>query len=74
MYVALTGQKRRAIFMDLLIESSENGAILTDEDIREEVNTFMFAGQNTTQLAINYCLYLLGRNPEIQVQFFSYKM
>lgn len=53
--------------MDLLIESSENGTLLSDADIREEVNTFMFAGQNTTQLAINYCLYLLGNDLEIQV-------
>ncbi|KAF4527239.1 hypothetical protein B566_EDAN016112 [Ephemera danica] len=61
-----TGKKRRAIFMDLLIESSENGTLLTDEDIREEVNSFMFAGQNTTQLAITYCLYLIARTPEVQ--------
>ncbi|XP_054260624.1 cytochrome P450 4C1-like [Macrosteles quadrilineatus] len=58
--------RKRAIFMDLLIASSEGGKLLSDQDIREEVNTFMFAGQNTTQLAINYCLYLLGENPEIQ--------
>ncbi|XP_044728440.1 cytochrome P450 4C1-like, partial [Chrysoperla carnea] len=60
--------KRKAIFMDLLILSSENGELLTNQDIREEVNTFMFAGQNTTQLAINFCLYLLGENPSIQDQ------
>jgi len=58
--------------MDLLIESSENGTLLTDADIREEVNTFMFAGQNTTQLAINYCLYLIGNDPEIQVIIISF--
>ncbi|KAG8244664.1 hypothetical protein J6590_017609 [Homalodisca vitripennis] len=58
--------KKRAIFMDLLITSSRGGSLLSDQDIREEVNTFMFAGQNTTQLAINYCLYLLGENPQIQ--------
>ncbi|CAB3360551.1 Hypothetical predicted protein [Cloeon dipterum] len=65
------GRKKRAIFMDLLIESSDNGNLLTDEDIREEVNTFMFAGQNTTQLAINYCLFLLGNNLEIQEEVFQ---
>lgn len=36
-------KKKKAIFMDLLIESSENGEELTDQDIREEVTTFMFA-------------------------------
>ncbi len=29
--------------MDLLIKASENGAELSDDDIREEVDTVMFA-------------------------------
>jgi len=38
-----TSGKKKHIFMDMLIESSENGQFLTDTEIREEVNTFMFA-------------------------------
>lgn len=58
--------KKRLAFLDLLIEASEDGKVLSDKDIREEVDTFMFEGHDTTSAAIDWALLLIGSNSEVQ--------
>lgn len=60
------GKKKRLAFLDLLIEYSKEGSKLSNSDIREEVDTFMFEGHDTTSAAISWTLFLLGSHPEYQ--------
>ncbi|KAI7815338.1 cytochrome p450 [Rhyzopertha dominica] len=62
----LMGRKNRLAFLDLLIEASKGGSVLTDTDIREEVDTFMFEGHDTTTAGICWSLFLLGNYPDVQ--------
>ncbi|CAN7996064.1 unnamed protein product [Ixodes hexagonus] len=63
------GEKRLLTFIDILLQHSlDFEALLTDDDIREEVDTFMFEGHDTTAMAISWCLYLIGLHSEAQMK------
>ncbi|KYM95340.1 Cytochrome P450 4C1 [Cyphomyrmex costatus] len=58
-------QKKRLAMLDLLIAASREG-LITDLDIREEVDTFVFAAHDTTAKAICFILLLLAEHKSIQ--------
>ncbi|XP_071647079.1 cytochrome P450 4C1-like isoform X3 [Temnothorax longispinosus] len=58
-------QRKRLAMLDLLIAASRDG-LMTDSDIQEEVDLFMFAGHDTTAMGLCYILALLAEHNDIQ--------
>ena len=59
--------ERRLVFLDTLLTHMHSEK-LTLDDIQEQVDTFMFAGHDTTSLAVTFFCYLVGCYPEVQAK------
>ncbi|KAK9505239.1 hypothetical protein O3M35_009334 [Rhynocoris fuscipes] len=60
-------KKEPKIFLDCLLEFQSNGEnSLSNSDIREEVDTFIFEGHDTTSAAILFSLYSLATHKHVQ--------
>ncbi|XP_048770388.2 cytochrome P450 4F2-like [Ostrea edulis] len=58
---------RRRDFLDILITAKDESDMgLTSDEIRAEVDTFLFEGHDTTASAISWAIYSLAKYPEIQ--------
>ncbi|KAL7042482.1 hypothetical protein ACKWTF_001156 [Chironomus riparius] len=60
------GLKRKMCLLDVLLQSTSNGKPLSNDDIREEVNTFTFAGHDTTTIATCFTLYMISKHVDVQ--------
>nr|AVM18974.1 odorant degrading protein 4 [Holotrichia parallela] len=65
------GRKKKRAFLDLLLEYSTKDSSLTEEDICQEVDTFMFEGHDTTATSIAFALYALSTNPDVQERAYA---
>ncbi|XP_032512223.1 cytochrome P450 4g15-like [Danaus plexippus] len=66
------GEKKRLAFLDLMIESAQNGSNkITDFEIKEEVDTIMFEGHDTTAAGSSFVLCLLGIHQDIQARVYD---
>lgn len=59
-----TDTKRKLAMLDLLLSKEE---IIDMDGIREEVDTFVFEGHDTTSASLTFTLMLLANNGDIQV-------
>eukprot|EP00112_Aurelia_sp_Birch-Aquarium-sp1_P013574 Seg2883.1 transcript_id=Seg2883.1/GoldUCD/mRNA.D3Y31 product="Cytochrome P450 4V2" protein_id=Seg2883.1/GoldUCD/D3Y31 len=57
-------EKKRRAFIDILLDCYEQGEIDLD-GLREEVDTFMFEGHDTTAAGVFWTLYIIGRYPDV---------
>lgn len=60
------GEKKRMAFLDLMIEASQNGVVINDEEIKEQVDTIMFEGHDTTAAGSSFFLCMMGVHQEVQ--------
>lgn len=65
------GQRRRLIFLDLMLHIQKEDSSFTDQQIRDEVNTLMFAGHDTVSATTSFCLHLLSKHPEVQEKIYE---
>ncbi|XP_065081386.1 cytochrome P450 4d1-like [Ochlerotatus camptorhynchus] len=63
--------KRKMTFLDLLLNVTVDGKPLSREDIREEVDTFMFEGHDTTTSGISFTLWHLAKYQDVQQKLYE---
>ncbi|XP_017882357.2 cytochrome P450 4C1-like [Ceratina calcarata] len=59
-------RRKRLAMLDLLLSAHRHN-LIDEEGIREEVDTFMFRGHDTTAISICFTIMLLAEHPQIQV-------
>lgn len=63
--------KKRLAMLDLLLSDKEDTGSIDDEGIREEVDTFMFEGYDTTSMCLCFTLMLLANHKDVQEKIYQ---
>ncbi|XP_049865301.1 cytochrome P450 4d2-like isoform X2 [Pectinophora gossypiella] len=65
------GIKNKHAFLDLLLMAEIDGSRIDDEKVREEVDTFMFEGHDTTTSGIVFCMFCISKRNDVQEKLLS---
>lgn len=57
--------------LDILLRSTIDGEPLSNEMIRDEINTFMLAGHETTGTTLGFVVFLLAKHPDVQTRVYQ---
>src|SRR5581483_11871311 len=66
-----SGRDRGDLLSMLLQARDDDGSQMTDAQLRDEVMTFLFAGHETTALALTWSWYLLSQHAEVEQRLHS---
>lgn len=61
-------KKKKIAFLDLLLKVKREQNLIDLEGIKEEVDTFMFAGHDTSANTLAWSIYLIGSHPLVQAK------
>lgn len=64
-------RRKKLALLDILLGATVDGKPLSDEEIREEVDTFTFAGHDTSASALTFIIYNIAKYPEIQQRMYD---
>ncbi|KAI2473977.1 hypothetical protein C4B38_000071 [Diabrotica virgifera virgifera] len=64
-------KRKKLAFLDLLLNAKLSKGIIDDQGIKDEVNTFMFEGHDTTATGISWILRQLATHSEYQDQIYE---
>ncbi|KAG5890156.1 hypothetical protein JTB14_005176 [Gonioctena quinquepunctata] len=59
-------EEPKITFLDILLDNYKTGKEISEKDIKGEVNTFMFAGHDTTATTLAFTMYCMAQHPDVQ--------
>ncbi|CAH1159371.1 unnamed protein product [Phaedon cochleariae] len=61
-----TEESSQLTFLDMLLQLFRQGSSITVRNIKDEVNTMILGGHDTTSIGLSFTLYALAHHPDIQ--------